>query len=205
MKKTISILLALAILSTLSLTAVAKGPTPEERNARLEQVQKQIEAKKVQAEQKFEERTAQLEQKKHQFQTKKEEFDALRNTLKTKRDEVLKNRLANIDLLKKNNQLREQIKLAIEKIKADGGELTEAQTKQIEALNLQAKEIILVLKDTKGDISALGQANRMNIAKKDYVIMEQAFSDIYNVQKVRNENLLKLNGILIQILKVVSQ
>ncbi len=198
MKKLIAaaaVMAALIVCATPVFAAPAEQE-PEQRPTRTEQLEERLS--------RIDERQSANAAKKEELASKMDEFDEFRQSLAQGRIGAMDNREQNMALTEENTRQRLAIANALSAIKQSGS-LPEETVVQLKDYNAQLKEIIAAIKDTKGDIRAVADANRENIKNKDYAAMDSAFAEIYTIQTWRNEQLAQMNTILQQMNALLSQ
>lgn len=194
MKKIISILIAILVGASISLTAFA-AETEEEGS---------LSDRFALRQQRIEERQEKIAQKRAEFQAIREQRAAAREELAGLREGMRQNSRANLEENKEINTLRKEIATRLRAIKAEGGTLSEAQLTEIKNLNAEAKEIHQALKDLRVDLRTLAEENRENIEAKDYAAAESVLLEISELQEQRGQQLSELKAVLEQILSVIT-
>ena len=191
MKKIVSVLLAVLMVSTLSVTAFAqetKAPKAKDRAGVLSAKLEEIQAKADEA-----------NQKREKFATKQEEWNEFRVSLNEKRTEMLNNKIKIISLKKDILNLRLEISNSLAALKESGTKLTDDQLASITALKTKTKEILDALKETRGDIKTLMDSNKENVKAQDFAAVDTVFAKVYEIQEFRITQLTNVKDYLLQI------
>jgi chromosome segregation ATPase len=187
----------------------------EQQRIQIEQQKKQVEsemktqleAKRVEAERvraELETKRKEAETKKVQYKTKKEEYLAFKNVLNSKKEELKVSRDENLRILGINKDLRTSIKTEIERIKTSNITLDQSVIDNVNTKNDEVKDIISSISNTNGKITSLLNQNKDLIRNKDYVQMDLVYSQINEIQKIRNDNLIYANSILTDVLNILK-
>ena len=154
--------------------------------------------------QKIDEKNTTIETKRQEFKTKQDEYNQFRAALVQKKDACLINREKKLTLAAENTQLRLDIASSIKAIQSNGTKLDESVTTQLKDLNSQIKAIAGGIKETRGDIKDILTQNKESFKAKDYTALDSAFENIYTIQQGRYDKLEQINGLLKQILSLLS-
>lgn len=161
------------------------------------------EEKYAEQQQKIEEKKAQIEEKKAAFATKKEEFEAFKVALFAKKHDMLDMKAAANQLHAENAKLQGDLRNSLESLEENGIVLSDEVQQSLEDSMAKIREITGLLKDSKGQIQDILQANRGFIKDRDYVSMETAFDEINAIQQYRNECLTQINTLLQDMIKLL--
>lgn len=204
--KKISIILV-TIIFMFSAVLEAQNTINNTNNTLLQQKKAEFEAKKQEAEQKrieIQTKKQQLQAAKATFQTKRAEYLAFKGVLNTKREELKANRDNNKKILSLNKDLRGSIRLEIKRIRDNKINVDSTVITSVNDKIKEVKNIISVLANTNGKITSLLNQNKDLIRNKDYVQMDIIYSEISEIQKARNNNLLYVNALLNDILNMLK-
>jgi len=175
MKKLLSVLCVLLILSTTAITVFADDiETTSTDNSKI-----------IETLQKMSDRLA-----------KRNEFLEFRQTLHQKGDTIRQNTKTNLELAAENTQLRKDVVDFLLDIIEDGITVPQDIRNQLKEYNQQIKEIDANLRESNGDIRDIIIANRQNIKDMNYEEVEKAYNEIIAIQQNLAEELTKINNIL---------
>jgi chromosome segregation ATPase len=189
MKKIISILLAIMIMGSISISALAAS---EGDSGKLDNRIETLEDRQL--------RIAEIAEKNAErqanFSTKKEEYQAFRASLTENRQTVLDNADANLEIAAEINQLRLDLLKTMDAIQESGTQLPEDISVQIADYNDQLRDLVKLLKDTQGQIKDVKEEYRGYVKDMDYVAMDTAFKEIASVQEYRYDLMNQIKGLL---------
>jgi chromosome segregation ATPase len=192
MKKGIALILALIITIVVPVTAFAATPVMDKRMENLEKKLENIENQK-----------AQMEQKRQKFADKRAEYAKFRAALKEKHDICFSNRKENVELIKENARLSQELRASLKAIKEKGIVLDEETLTKLNALKEELKSLKDALKDTKGDIKAAMEEYKGFVKNKDYASMELVFEKIKAIQEFRTEQLTEIGNTLKEMITLI--
>ena len=188
MKKILSLIMAAAMVGTMSVSAFAATTDTqsklEQRIVKLQDRQQKISDSKT----KNEQNQAKL--------AAKQTTDAFKQALIAKRQMVLKNRDENLTEVATINQLRLSLAQSLDAIKKSGSTLSKETVSQIKADQSQIKQIMDTINQTKGQIKTITEQNKMNIQNKDAAAMEATYDQIASIQTSRHEQLAQISDLL---------
>ncbi len=214
MKKLIAGILVAAMLSTVPALSLAEGKKmnskPEVKDrfqnilvTRAEEMQK-MQEKFNDLKAKIEAKRAEMDEKKASFQTKKDEFNAFKDELMGKREAMKVLRRAGDVIREENSKLREDLKNSLTALEESGKVILPGTQTTLDAYIVELKALTAKIKDTKGEIHAILKDNKGFIKDKDYTAMDLAFDEIYAIQTQRNAYLTQINGILKNMVQLLS-
>ena len=148
--------------------------------------------------QKIEERRAQNALKMAAIDNKQQEFQAFREQLQSLRKEMIENRQRSVLYAAETNRLRLKLLQQINALYRSGANLPKEVVAALEEYTGRITATMAELKTTKGDIQDILKKNRNLMRNRDYAAMDAAFAEISEIQKLRYEQLTKINTILQQ-------
>ena len=151
-----------------------------------------------------ESRKTEIAEKKAKFATKKEEFEAYKVQLKANLKTCILNRKGNIDIKVENVHLAEELANSLEAIKEKEIVLDEETAAKIEALTTELKTLKAGLIKDSGNIKGAMAEYKGYVKDKDYVSMEATFEKIFEAQKIRLEQLTKINSVLKEMITLLA-
>ena len=203
MKKIISLLTAVLLISSFSVTILATDGTSsgsksgsEIRLANLQEQKQRLENQKA--------KLSDMLAKNEKLRKDMAAFETFKNALREKRATLIENRIANKTIMVENKQLRIDLAKSLEAIKENGTVLSEDTLLQLSVYNAQIKDIITAIKETKGDINLIATKYRGFMSTKDFAAMEIAFDEVYAIQQWRNDQLKQINVILTDMTKLLA-
>lgn len=191
MKKIVSVLLVVLMMSTLSVTVFAEEAKPDKTKNGIETLTTKLEE--------IQEKADEASQKREKFATKQEEWNEFQTSINEKKAQMQENKISMIALKKEIITLKLEIANALNVLKESGTALTDEQLASVAALNAQAKEILDAIKETKGNIKELMDSNKEYIKAQDFGAIETVFTQVYEIQEFRISQLTEAKGYLQQI------
>jgi chromosome segregation ATPase len=189
MKKIISMLLAVMIMGSISISALAAS---EGDSGKLDNRIETLEDRQL----RLAEIAEQNEEKQANFSTKKEEYQAFRASLTENRQTILDNADANLEIASEIDQLRLDLLKTIDAIQESGTQLPEDISVQLADYNDQLHDLVNLLKDTQGQIKDVKEEYRGYVKDMDYAAMDTAFEGIASVQEYRYDLMNQIKGLL---------
>ena len=196
MKKILSLIMVVAIVGTMSVSAFAATTDTqsklEQQIVKLQDRQKKISDSKTKNEQNQAELAA------------KQTTNAFKQALIAKRQLALKNRDDNLTEVTTINQLRISLAQSLDTIKKSGSTLSKETVSQIKADQSQIKQVMSAINQTKGQIKTITEDNKTNIQNKDTVAIEAAYDKIALIQTSRHAQLAQISDLLQKINTLVQ-